>query len=78
MLWDKKEEWKGFFFVMWIFIKDIPNKILKNITNELNEGKSVVESRNVEEINYSSGMKMMKIELILKRKKNTLIQLYVH
>lgn len=61
MLWDKKEEWKGFFFVMWIFIKDIPNKILKNITNELNEGKSVVESRNVEEINYASGMKMMKI-----------------
>ena len=31
MLWDKKEEWKGFFFVMWIFIKDIPNKILKNM-----------------------------------------------
>lgn len=61
MLWDKNEEWKGFFFVMWIFIKDVPNKMLKNITNELNEGKSVVESRNVEEINYSSGMKMMKI-----------------
>lgn len=61
MLWDKHEEWKGFFFVIWIVIKDIPNTALYNIKNDLNLGKSVTESRNVQEINYSSGMQMMKI-----------------
>lgn len=32
--WSQTEKWKGFFFVKWIYIKDIPNKAFKNIINE--------------------------------------------
>lgn len=32
--WSQMEKWKGFFFVVWIFIKDIPNRALRNIINE--------------------------------------------
>ena len=59
--WKQDEEWKGFFFVMWISIKDIPNKMLSNIMNSYNEGKPVSDSRNAQEVDYASGLAMLNI-----------------
>jgi len=33
--WTQNSKWKGFFFLVWIYIKDIPNRIFKGMTNEL-------------------------------------------
>jgi YTH domain-containing family protein len=32
--WSQGDKWKGFFFVVWIYIKDIPNKAFRHILNE--------------------------------------------
>ena len=34
--WTQNEKWKGFFFVVWLTIKDIPNRVFRNILNEYN------------------------------------------
>ena len=57
-LWLPEEEWKGFFFVKWVYIKDIPNKAMLNIRNKITE-KCVTESRNATEVDYGSGLEMM-------------------
>ena len=59
--WSQNDKWKGFFFVNWIFIKDIPNRIFRQIINEYNDNKPVTSSRDTQEIYPSAGMRMLKI-----------------
>ena len=59
--WSQNDKWKGFFFVNWIYIKDIPNRIFRQITNEYNDNKPVTSSRDTQEIFTSAGIKMLKI-----------------
>ena len=59
--WSQNDKWKGFFFVNWIFIKDIPNRIFRQIINEYNDNKPVTSSRDTQEIFPSAGMRMLKI-----------------
>ena len=59
--WSQNDKWKGFFFVNWIYIKDIPNRIFRQITNEYNDNKPVTSSRDTQEIFPSAGIKMLKI-----------------
>ena len=59
--WSQNDKWKGFFFVNWIYIKDIPNRIFRQITNEYNDNKPVTSSRDTQEIFPAAGMKMLKI-----------------
>jgi hypothetical protein len=32
--WSHSEKWKGFFFIDWIFIKDVPNRAFYNLLNK--------------------------------------------
>ena len=32
--WEEDQKWKGLFYLEWIFVKDIPNKNLRYITNK--------------------------------------------
>ena len=32
--WEEEQKWKGLFYLEWIFIKDIPNKNLRYLTNK--------------------------------------------
>ena len=59
--WSQSDKWKGFFFVNWKIIKDIPNRIFRNIINEYNDNKPVTSSRDTQEIFPSAGIKMLKI-----------------
>ena len=59
--WSQNDKWKGFFFVNWIYIKDIPNRIFRQIINEYNDNKPVTSSRDTQEIFPSAGIKMLKI-----------------
>jgi hypothetical protein len=59
--WSQGEKWKGFFFVVWLTIKDIPNRALRNIINEYNENKPVTASRDTQEIHPIAGAEMLKI-----------------
>jgi hypothetical protein len=59
--WSQNDKWKGFFVVDWICIKDVPNKMFRNIINNLNENKPVTSSRDTQEICTEAGLKMLKI-----------------
>ena len=59
--WSQNDKWKGFFMVDWICIKDVPNKMFRNIINELNENKPVTSSRDTQEICTSAGVRMLKV-----------------
>jgi hypothetical protein len=59
--WSQGEKWKGFFFVVWLTIKDIPNRALRHIINEYNENKPVTASRDTQEIHPIAGAEMLKI-----------------
>ena len=59
--WTQNEKWKGFFFVVWLTIKDIPNRAFRQIINEYNEHKSVTASRDTQEIYPAAGAEMLKI-----------------
>jgi hypothetical protein len=60
-LWSQGEKWKGFFFVVWLIIKDVPNKAFRHLTNELNDGKPITSSRDTQEISPEIGMEVLKI-----------------
>lgn len=45
-----QDKWAGQFTVKWIFLKDIPNKKLRNIIVPNNENKPVTNSRDTQEI----------------------------
>ena len=59
--WSQNDKWKGFFFINWLFIKDIPNRIFRTIINEYNDNKPVTSSRDTQEIVPSAGIEMLKI-----------------
>lgn len=59
--WSQGDKWKGFFFVVWLIVKDIPNKAFRQITNEYNEGKPITSSRDTQEIHPAAGMEALKI-----------------
>lgn len=60
---NKTDKWKGYFKLHWIIIKDIPNKLFKNLNNSLNENKCVISSRDTQEIEKQSGDLMMQIAI---------------
>jgi hypothetical protein len=59
--WTQNEKWKGFFFLVWLTIKDIPNRAFRQIINEYNDNKSVTASRDTQEIYPAAGAEMLKI-----------------
>lgn len=59
--WSQNEKWKGFFFLVWLIIKDVPNRIFRNLINEYNENKPVTSSRDTQEIHPLVGAQMLKI-----------------
>lgn len=60
---SNKDKWKGYFKIKWLVIKDVPNHVFKNVLNEYNEKKSVVFSRDSQEVDKASGKSMMKLFL---------------
>jgi hypothetical protein len=48
--WAMDDVWKGLFKVEWIFVKDIPNKFLRDIKLSNNGYKPVTNSRDTQEI----------------------------
>ena len=59
--WTQNEKWKGFFFLVWLTIKDIPNRAFRQIINDYNDNKSVTASRDTQEIYPAAGAEMLKI-----------------
>eukprot|EP00727_Mastigamoeba_balamuthi_P010272 m51a1_g5868 hypothetical protein (325) ;mRNA; f:397876-399516 len=59
--WQQEGKWKGAFSVRWVYIKDVPNSHLRHIRLENNEGKSVTNSRDTQEVPYAHGLEMAAI-----------------
>jgi len=59
--WAMDDVWKGLFPVEWVFIKDIPNKFLKDIKLSNNGFKPVTNSRDTQEIPRKEGEQFLKI-----------------
>lgn len=60
-IWSQQDKWRGCFQVKWIYVKDIPNSILRNIRLENNENKPVTNSRDTQEIPFEKGKQVLKI-----------------
>ena len=60
-LWTQDNKWPGLFNVEWIFIKDVPLKIFKNICITMFDGTvgPVSHSRDTQEIPYNNAKTMM-------------------
>ncbi|KAG9015098.1 hypothetical protein FRB94_004217 [Tulasnella sp. JGI-2019a] len=57
-----QDKWKGVFKVKWIFIKDIPNGILRHIRlTNTQEQKAVTNSRDTQELLPDAGHEMLRI-----------------
>ena len=54
-----KDKWRGFFRIQWLIIKNIDNGLIKSIINKLNEGKSVVSSKDSQEVDHDAGIDML-------------------
>jgi hypothetical protein len=59
--WSQGSKYKGFFFLVWLAIKDIPNKIFRHFINPYNENKPVTTSRDTQEIPEVIGHEMLKM-----------------
>jgi hypothetical protein len=59
--WNQSHKWKGVFKISWIYIKDIPNKELRHLKNEFNEGKPVPNSRDCQEVPFEVGVKVLEM-----------------
>ena len=44
-----------------MYVKDIPNKNFKHLMNKLNENKPVTNSRDMQEVSYAEGLRMLEI-----------------
>lgn len=53
-VWSQ-DKWKGCLQVKWIYVKDVPNALLRNIKLENNDMKPVTNSRDTQEIPYEKG-----------------------
>lgn len=56
-----QEKWRGCFHVKWIYVKDVPNSLLRNIKLENNDNKPVTNSRDTQEIPYDKGRQVLKV-----------------
>ena len=59
--WAMDDVWKGLFQVEWVFIKDVPNKFLKDIKLSNNGFKPVTNSRDTQEIPRNEGEIFLKV-----------------
>jgi len=59
--WGQSHKWKGQMKISWVYIKDIPNRELKHLKNDLNEGKPVPNSRDCQEVPLNLGVQVMDI-----------------
>ena len=59
-VWSQ-DKWRGCFQVKWIFIKDVPNSLLRNIKLENNDNKPVTNSRDTQEIPFDKGRQVLKV-----------------
>lgn len=50
----QQDKWNGCFPVKWHIVKDVPNSLLKHITLENNENKPVTNSRDTQEVIFTS------------------------
>lgn len=63
-LWSQ-DKWRGCFQVNWIYVKDVPNSLLRNIKLENNDNKPVTNSRDTQEIPFDKGKQVLKVSNIL-------------
>ncbi|KAJ3415467.1 hypothetical protein HDV05_004909 [Chytridiales sp. JEL 0842] len=56
-----QDKWKGTFGVRWIFVKDVPNAMLRHLKVVNNDNKPVTNSRDTQEIMFDIGCEMLKI-----------------
>lgn len=59
-VWSQ-DKWKGKFDVKWIYVKDVPNNLLRHIKLENNDNKPVTNSRDTQEVPKDKGLALMKI-----------------
>lgn len=59
-LWSQ-DKWRGCFQVQWIYVKDVPNSLLRNIKLENNDNKPVTNSRDTQEIPFDKGVQVLKV-----------------
>ena len=61
--WTQDNKWPGLFEVEWIFIKDVPFKVFKNIIITMNDGeiKHISNARDTQEIPYEQAKNMLNI-----------------
>lgn len=59
-VWSQ-DKWKGKFKVKWIYVKDVPNTVLRHIRLENNENKSVTNSRDAQEVPNAQGIEVLQI-----------------
>ncbi|KAI8805706.1 YTH domain-containing protein, partial [Cladochytrium replicatum] len=60
-VWAQEGKWKGTFEVRWIFVKDIPNAVLRHLRVVNNENKPVTNSRDTQELMPDVGREMLRI-----------------
>ncbi|KZP01142.1 YTH-domain-containing protein [Calocera viscosa TUFC12733] len=59
-----QDKWKGVFKVRWIFVRDVPNSVLRHIKlNNTQEKKPVTNSRDTQELLPDAGQEMLRIFL---------------
>jgi len=59
-VWSQ-DKWRGCFQVKWIYVKDVPNSLLRNIKLENNDNKPVTNSRDTQEIPFEKGKQVLKV-----------------
>lgn len=59
-VWSQ-DKWRGCFQVKWIYVKDVPNSMLRNIKLENNDNKPVTNSRDTQEIPFDKGVQVLNI-----------------
>jgi hypothetical protein len=61
--WTQDSKWGGLFDIEWLFVKDIPFRLFKNISITLKDGNvgPVTHSRDTQEVPFKEGEKMFNI-----------------
>ncbi|KAJ3117124.1 hypothetical protein HK098_006360 [Nowakowskiella sp. JEL0407] len=60
-VWAQDGKWKGSFGVKWIFVKNVPNSVLRHLRVVNNENKPVTNSRDTQELLPDIGHEMLRI-----------------
>ena len=59
-VWSQ-DKWRGCFRVEWVYVKDVPNALLRNIRLENNDNKPVTNSRDTQEIPFEKGKQVLRV-----------------